>query len=129
MENKEFVFVVEDNPDSCQLIRFLLESENYQVHCTPSAEEALNMVRQNKFAVIVLENWLKDISGVELCREIRAFDRETPIIFYTTAAFPRDRKAGLEAGAQAYLVKPDDFENIVKTIKELTCSRQSETIH
>lgn len=129
MEQKEFVFVVEGDSDSCELIRFLLESENYQVCCAPSAEKALNMVQQNKFAVIVLENWLKDISGVELCRKIRTFDLETPIIFYSSAAFPRDRKAGLEAGAQSYLVKPNDFENIVKTIKELTCSRKSEISH
>lgn len=129
MEKKELVFLVEDNSDSCQLMRFLLESENYQVMCTPSSVEALKLVRENKFAVIIPENWLKDIDGIELCRNIRTFDSETPIMFYSCEAYPRDRKAGLEAGAQSYLVKPDDFENIVKTIKELTCHQQSETSH
>lgn len=121
MEKKQPVFVVEDNSDSCRLMRFLLESENYLVSCAASGEEALKIARQNKFAVIVLENRLKGISGVDVCRKIRTFDLETPIIFYTTAAFAHDRKAGIEAGAQSYLVKPNDFENIVETIKALTC--------
>lgn len=122
MKKKEPILYVEDDADTCELIKFLLEGENFQVTSTPSGKEALKLVRQNKFSALVLDNWIKDMNGIELCREIRTFDQKTPIIFYSGAALPKDMEAGFECGAQAYLIKPDGFDDIIKTVKELTSS-------
>jgi DNA-binding response OmpR family regulator len=59
---------------------------------------------------------MADMSGVEMCRRIRAYDRRTPIIFYSASAYPKDREAGLAAGADDYLVKPEGLDRIVETI-------------
>jgi DNA-binding response OmpR family regulator len=73
-----------------------------------------------------LDNRLTDISGVEICRQIRRFDKQTPIVFYSGSAYPKDKKEGLEAGANDYLVKPNDFDNLVPiTIKLIKESEQS----
>lgn len=62
---------------------------------------------------------LPQMSGVDLCRHIRATDSKTPIVFYTATSQQSDRSAAMAAGASAYLVKPNDLENIVPTIENL----------
>jgi Response regulator containing CheY-like receiver, AAA-type ATPase, and DNA-binding domains len=111
------ILCVEDDEDSCQLLQYLLESKGYEVKTCGNGREALKIIRTGKFLSIILDYRLPDMSGVEICREIRSFDSKTPIIFYTGAAYPKDKKAGLEAGAQAYLIKPNDFEKIVETVR------------
>ena len=77
------------------------------------------MAEQNSFSAIILDNRLADISGVEICRQIRTYDKQTPIIFYSGSAYPKDKKEGLKAGANAYLVKPNDFDNLIPTTIKL----------
>jgi CheY-like chemotaxis protein len=66
-----------------------------------------------------LHHRLADVSGVEICRQIRGYDRQTPIIFYSGAVFPQEKEAGLAAGANAYLTKPNDLEKIAGAVKQL----------
>ncbi len=119
MIDSKIVLCVEDDRDCCELLQFILESEDFRVVTCNSSAEGLRLAKQNGFSAIILDNRLAYISGVEICREIRTYDKRTPIIFYTASAYPEDRKAGLAAGANNYLVKPDDFERIAETIKGL----------
>lgn len=119
MNSSHRILCVEDDKDSLELLQFLLGNEGFQVVSCLTSEEALQLAERNSFSAIVLDNRLGDISGVEICREIRTYDKQTPIIFYTASAYPKDREAGLAAGANDYLVKPDDFERIAETIKRL----------
>lgn len=59
------------------------------------------------------------MSGVELCRHIRQSDIKTPILFFTAKAYPDDREAAMQAGASAYLIKPNDFDKFKETVKRL----------
>lgn len=120
MVETKTILCVEDDRDSCQLLKFLLENEGYKVKACQTSEEALETAKQGNFSAIILDYYLPNISGVEICQEIRTYDQETPIIFYSGAAYPKDKKAALSAGAQTYLVKPDDFDKIVETISRLT---------
>jgi DNA-binding response OmpR family regulator len=61
-------------------------------------------------------------SGIDLCREIRVFDKATPIVFYSGFSSEKDEAEGLAAGAQAYLQKPGDLNKLVALIKDLTRS-------
>jgi len=120
MNNKKTVLCVEDHRDCAELLQYILEREEFQVTSCSTSEEGLQLAGQKKFSAIILDHRLAGISGTEICRRIRAYDRLTPIIFFSAAAFPTDREAGLEAGANEYLVKPQDLERISETIKRLT---------
>jgi len=60
---------------------------------------------------------MPEISGLELCRRIRELDPQTPIVFYSGAAFERDRKKALECGASDYIVKPIEFDLLAERLK------------
>jgi two-component system phosphate regulon response regulator PhoB len=119
MTGSKTILCVEDDRDSYELLRFILENEDLRVVSCTTSEEGLRLAKQNDFSAIILDNRLADISGVEICRRIRAYDQRTPIIFYSASAYPQDRKSGLAAGANDYLVKPDDFERLAETVKRL----------
>lgn len=119
MDSSNRILCVEDNKDSLELLQFLLGNEGFQVVSCLTSEEALQLAERNSFSAIVLDNRLADISGIEICREIRTYDKQTPIIFYSASALPKDREAGLAAGANDYLVKPNDLERIAETINRL----------
>jgi two-component system alkaline phosphatase synthesis response regulator PhoP len=119
MTGSKTILCVEDDKDACELIQFVLEQEGFRVVSCETSEDALRLAKKGNFSAIVLDCRLANIGGLEICRQIRTYDKLTPIIFYTAAAYPKDREAGLAAGANAYLVKPSDFEKIAETIKRL----------
>lgn len=119
MTESKKVLCVEDDPDSCELLQIILGDEGFEVVSCSNSRKALTLAEQANFSAIILDYRLADISGVEICREIRTYDKQTPIIFYSAAAFPKERKAGLEAGANVYLTKPNDFDRIAETVKSL----------
>lgn len=117
-KGRRLLYVEGDN-DSREMLTLLLERAGYQVSCANSVTEGLSLARPGDFDLYILDSRLEDGTGNELCRQIRASDQLTPIIFYSSLAYPWDIKAGLAAGAQAYLVKPMGIYTIVQTIAEL----------
>ena len=110
MTDSKTILCVEDDKDSRDLLQFVLEREGFQVVSCASSEESLQLAKERKFSAIILDHRLSEISGVEICRRIRAYDKQTPIIFYSGSAYPADGKAAMGAGANEYLVKPMDFQ-------------------
>jgi DNA-binding response OmpR family regulator len=102
--NRQRILLVEDYDDSRDLATHTLSE--YTLTCARNFKEGLGLARLGGFDLYILDNWLPDKSGVELCRAIREFDPLTPILFYSAAAYAKDIQEGLRAGAQAYLVKP-----------------------
>lgn len=119
MSEPKKILCVEDDPDSCELLEIILGSEGFEVVACADSQKALKLAEQKHFSAIILDHRLADISGVDICREIRTYDKQTPIIFYSGAAFPQEIEAGLAAGANAYLIKPSDLVNIAATVKQL----------
>lgn len=113
------ILCVEDDKDSRELLDFILSNEGFEVVLCSTSKEGLQLAKQGGFSAIILDYRLPEISGLEICHEIRTYDKQTPIIFYTASAYPKDKEAGLNAGASAYLVKPNDLEKIAKTITNL----------
>jgi DNA-binding response OmpR family regulator len=113
------ILSVEDNEDSCELLDFILSNEGFEVVLCSTSKEGLRLAKQYGFSAIILDYRLPKISGLEICREIRTYDKQIPIIFYTASAYPKEKEAGLKAGANAYFVKPNDLEKIAKTITDL----------
>jgi DNA-binding response OmpR family regulator len=102
--NRKRILLVEDYEDSRELATHTLTE--YTLTCARNFNEGLRIARQGGFDLYLLDNWLPDKSGVELCRAIREFDPHTPILFYSAAAYERDIEQAIRAGAQDYLTKP-----------------------
>jgi DNA-binding response OmpR family regulator len=116
---KKRILCVDDNRDSCELLAKFLGILGYEVVSVGNGADALRIARNEQFDIYVLDNWLPDMTGIELCKQIRAFDFDTPIIFYSAAAMEADRSEGMSAGAQAYINKPGNIEELEKTIPSL----------
>ena len=79
--------------------------------------QALSSVEAEPFDLYMLDARLPDVDGFELCRRLRAIDQQTPILFFSGASREADKKKGIEAGANAYVIKPD-LEGLVRSIKQ-----------
>ena len=113
------LLIVDDDYDTCEMLRVTLGMAGYAVVTVRSRAEALDCLRHSTFDLCILDNWLPYGSGIELCQEIRRFDSKMPIIFYSGAGTKADRQAGINAGAQAYLVKPVVMDKLEQTIARL----------
>ena len=113
------VLCVDDDEDTCTMLRGLLGLIDCRVVTAATAAEALGLIARGRFDLYLLDNWLPGGSGVELCREIRRSDPTTPIVFYSGAGLDSEREEALAAGARAYLVKPGDAAALVETVRRL----------
>jgi two-component system, OmpR family, response regulator len=128
MFNPRFrVLCVEDDADACAMLSELLKLSGIQCKCADSAANARTMINAECFDLYLLDAWLPDLDGFEFCRQIRAIDSSTPILFYSGAAYDSDKQKGYAAGANAYVVKPQ-IEDLVETMSRLvTEARAAET--
>jgi DNA-binding response OmpR family regulator len=113
------ILYTEDDADTRELVSFVLTTSNCKVTLADSDEKALLLAETIKFDLYVIDNWLRGGSGIELCKKLRELDPGTPILFYSGAAFDRDKQEALASGAQAYLTKPVDNDELVKEVFRL----------
>jgi CheY-like chemotaxis protein len=109
---------VDDDEDSREMLTALLRLALIEVKTVGTAVQALSAMQTERFDVCVLDTTLPDLDGFELCRRMRDFDRDTPILFFSGAASNADRKKAIDAGANAYVVKPE-IDSLVQTITQL----------
>ena len=115
------ILVAEDDHDIASLIAHYVQKSGWQAHVTPSGDEALAYARQQQVDVAILDVMLPGMSGLEVCRLLRA-DRATaaiPIIMVTARADETDRIMGLEIGADDYISKPFSPNELVARIRAL----------
>ena len=117
----ERVLVVDDEPDVARLLTFNLEQADFDTECAHSAADALLIAGRTHPAVIILDVMLPDLSGVEVCRRLRADDslKGVGILMLTALGDDGDRIIGLEAGADDYVVKPFNVEEVVLRVRAL----------
>jgi DNA-binding response OmpR family regulator len=113
------VLIVEDDASVAQLLKFTLESERYILdHCTNCAD-ALAALRTTDYDLLILDWALPDSTGVELCSLYRSMGGNKPVLMLTARGTPRDKVAGLTAGADDYVVKPFDPDELVARVRAL----------
>jgi len=113
------ILYVEDTQDTRFLVEWSLQQEGFEVTALQTAEEGLRAARDNSYALILLDMGLTDMDGLQLCREIREFDRHTPILFFTAYAPLLDHEEAKRAGAQGCLRKPEDTARLAPAIRTL----------
>jgi len=104
--NTPRVLYIEDHEDTRELVTLVLEQRGYEVVTGSTIEAGLALAGSQPFDLYLLDSWLPDGSGLDLCRRIREFDKATPILFYSAAAYEIDKDLAMRSGAQAYLIKP-----------------------
>jgi len=100
------------------MMNALLGIYGYEPVIASSVDDALEHAMGGGIDLCILDHWMTELNGIDLCNKIRAFDARTPIMFYSGAGYEADIQKGLNAGAQAYLVKPD-IEHLKPTIDRL----------
>jgi two-component system chemotaxis sensor kinase CheA len=116
------ILVAEDSITSRLLLKGILEDAGYGVRTAPDGVEAFALLRQRRFDLLVSDVEMPGMNGFELAMRVRAEHRlkEVPIILVTALETPRDRERGLDAGANAYLVKSNfDQSDLLATIERL----------
>jgi DNA-binding response OmpR family regulator len=111
------ILCVEDDRDTCEVLRFVMTDYDFTTVSSVAAAEEL--IQSQKFDIYVLDNWLPDGSGVELCEKIRQISPTLPIVFTSAIGQRQDIDVAMQAGADRYLVKPYEPETLVQTVKEL----------
>jgi len=107
---RSHILYIEDHEDTQELVTLVLAESNHRVTTTSSSKAALKLAREQHFDLYILDSWLADGTGIELCQRLREFDPGTPIMFFSGAAYKTDKQAALDSGAQCYLVKPADIK-------------------
>jgi DNA-binding response OmpR family regulator len=113
------ILYVEEHAESCELLALWLSAYGYELVTANTLSDGLGMAKNGAFGVYILSGKFIDGTGLDLCRRIRLFDPTTPIVFYSALSRDADLVAAVNAGAQAYLIKPNDFEQIEPTIRRL----------
>ena len=112
------VLCVDDDEDACEMLSELLKFSLIETRAVGNAAQALSLIQTERFDLYLLESWLPDIDGVELCRRMRALDPHTPVLFYSGAAYENDKTRAMEAGAYAYVTKPA-IEGLLESVTKL----------
>jgi DNA-binding response OmpR family regulator len=119
------ILCTEDDVDTRDLITFVLKSNNFEVVTTETPELAIEIAQDFSFDLYLVDNWMPRLSGPDLCRELRRFDSQTPILFYSGAGYEADKRAAYASGAQGYLVKPVDNDELVAEVRRLIAESHS----
>ena len=112
------ILCVEDDPDTCELLTVMLGHHGFEAVRVPGVSAALSLMAKEEFRLYVLDGQLPGVSGLSLCQEIRSADKATPVVIFSANASESGREAGMRAGADAYIFKPD-VGAIAPTIRRL----------
>lgn len=113
------ILYIEDHDDTRELVTLVLAQKSYEVITGSTIERGVALAGAEKFDLYLLDSWLPDGSGLDLCLRIRQFDQTTPILFYSAAAYANDHDMAMKCGAQAYLVKPTQPSDLCDLVTEL----------
>jgi two-component system phosphate regulon response regulator PhoB len=115
------VLLVEDEKSIVTLIKYNLEKEGFKVFCAETGEDALKIIKEKTLDVVILDWMLPDVSGIEVCRQIKKDKKlkNVPVLILTAKGEPDDKIKGLEVGADDYVTKPFNNKELLLRIKSL----------
>jgi PleD family two-component response regulator len=124
------ILVVEDNADTGNMLRTYFESLGFEVAVAARGQEALTLTRHSLPQLIILDIMLPDMDGYEIFRQLRSSSRtgHIPILFLTQRDERRDRIAGLELGADDYITKPFDIEELRLRVQNAMARAEQERL-
>jgi two-component system alkaline phosphatase synthesis response regulator PhoP len=117
--NKKKILVVDDEADLVETVRFPLEMEGFNVLVSYNGEDALNQARKENPDLILLDLMLPKLDGYKVCRLLKFDERykHIPILMLTAKTQEKDKLLGKETGADEYITKPFDIDELMKKVK------------
>lgn len=119
VQSRVRILVVDDDPRIVAMLRRGLTFEGYEVDTAADGAEALTRVREAAPDLIVLDLMMPRVDGIEVCRRLRAADESVLVLMLTARDMPGDRVHGLDAGADDYVVKPFEFDELLARVRAL----------
>ncbi len=117
------ILCVDDHQDTSDMLSLLLSQEDYDVVCALSATEALSLAASEEFDLYVLDKRLPDGDGLGLCANLTKITPNVPCMFYSGDAYEIHRHQAMQAGAAAYVAKPD-IEGLIEGVRKLLSQRE-----
>lgn len=117
-KNKKKILIVDDEPDIVETLKFLIESEGFESIVALDGEDALKKAKEENPDVIILDVMLPKINGYKVCRLLK-FDskyKHIPILMVTARSQEEDKIIGEETGADEYITKPFDINEVIQKI-------------
>lgn len=111
------ILVAEDDPNILTGLVDTIESEGYKVATATDGEEALRLYKKEKFDLLLLDIMMPEISGYDVCKQIRSNDEDIPIIMLTAKSEEIDKVVGLQLGADDYISKPFGVHELLARIQ------------
>ncbi|MCM3148580.1 response regulator transcription factor [Bacillus pumilus] len=115
--NKGKILVVEDEKKIARVLSLELEYEGYEVKVKETGMSGLQALEEESFDLVLLDVMLPELSGLEVLRRVRKTNTETPIILITARGSVPDKVSGLDLGANDYITKPFDIEELLARIR------------
>ena len=119
------ILIVEDEKKLVDILKRALKAERYSVDTAYDGEEGLEKAMKNNYSMIILDILLPKKDGFAVCKELRARQIHTPIIMLTARGSSEDRVAGLDAGADDYLIKPFGITELLARIRAVLRRRKT----
>jgi DNA-binding response OmpR family regulator len=119
MKRQPIILCIDSDSDACEIMEILMSRIGFQVISSHSVHDAIKHARNTPFSIIISEYLLRDVDALQMCLAIKEFDPHVPIVFYSAESRKEHKERGINAGAHAYLVKPNDLENIEQTVLNL----------
>ncbi|MGD2110948.1 MAG: response regulator transcription factor [Phycisphaerae bacterium] len=113
------ILVVEDNPRMTGVIRQGLVENGYAVDVANTGEDGEHMAATEPYDVVILDIMLPDQDGIQVCRNLRRRKIATPVLMLTALSTTGDKVKGLDAGADDYLTKPFEFDELLARVRAL----------
>ncbi len=124
MSSRGDLLIVDDDPKITSLLRRALSAEGYEVRTAANGSEGLARVRERQPDLVVLDLLMPGIDGLEVCQRLRE-ESDIPILILTAMDETQDRVRGLDSGADDYLVKPFELEELLARVRALLRRRES----
>lgn len=117
------ILVADDEEGLLELIRFSLDSSGFQVTTAKNGKQALDLARKESFDLVILDVMMPLMDGYHAASEITQDPQSPPVLLLTSRDFDQDQAAIKGSGASAFLSKPFDVPELIKTVKELVSGK------
>lgn len=116
---KPKILIIEDEQKLSRVLQLELEYENYETGVADNGKDALRLIEEENWDLVLLDIMIPGLSGLEVLRRVRRFDEETPIVLLTARDEIHDKVSGLDLGADDYITKPFQIEELLARIRVL----------
>lgn len=114
------ILIIEDVEDHLEIVKLILEQHGYNILIATTGLEGLNSARANSPDLIILDVVLPEMNGYEVCKELKsgADTKSMPVIMLSVRSNPEDIETAYNAGANKYITKPFNLEDLIKEVKK-----------